>query len=863
VPTMVSVLRSNRTAIAGPYHYDSSVMQIDIAQHSPTAFTVTCEMYGAPCPGRPGATGDGGNWTAAHGTVLGGVLSASFNYHATVGGWNDTGKVKLNSGGGSPTLSWKQAGTWNPGHMQPPPPPSPSPMHGYSVEVTERNVAPVGGGAVISRANASSDFTYNFNAAYFPAPSSGGADGLAIRVLNAINKTDSGIAVVRRLGGPQSMTFEHVHGGKDQMILTCSHPPTADSPCADDPRMVYRPKTGTYYMTYDNTSGLDKNLSGRVTWIASSQQPWVPSNWSFHGPVAPEFKKTAGVSLLLRDDVPGSLHYAFIGNRDTAGSLYSATSADLITWHVNHTAFQGGRPGYFDHGGIAAGPQVERLSDGSYLMLYNIDNAHNCQSASCGPCGVNCSANTGCHFCRDGRCALGWMILDGDDPLRVIARAVETLLYAELPFETVGSHDFPTQTPWVIFSDGLQKVGTDEFVVWYGAGDSNTAAARIKVTVPGVLKMKSDDATGTIAPHTAAGTSTKLPSECQPKYGAHQHQPQYHIIAPMEPGLNGTSWPAGLNDANAVYQHKGHWHIMHQCDGARNGFKMPCGGGHEGPQTQNPAEQTYWHSWGHVTSHDGVSWRRVTDVLTPTITGIDHDRGSEGDGSVSFPQGQDSAVLLYSAAAGYNFPHGLPMVTGIARPNNASMLQWTKHKPLTYANGSAPCFLAGRVWQSADKSHYNMVCITGGLRPPYSSTIPDARYSTENSSLEGPWTLADARFACPVNTSEGCLRGDSGPPMFEQLPHPQGDEPTHILSNSGGGDFSVGTLDAATEKFIPRGGGSSFDTDVGALAFSAAGLADDGRVLFVGWVGAGADPQPCAPPCLTDLYSLCITTHLS
>lgn len=33
---------------------------------------------------------------------------------------------------------------------------------------------------------------------------------------------------------------------------------------------------------------------------------------------------------------------------------------------------------------IAAGPQAERLSDGSYLYLYNIDNAKNCQSASCG-----------------------------------------------------------------------------------------------------------------------------------------------------------------------------------------------------------------------------------------------------------------------------------------------------------------------------------------------------------------------------------------------------------------------------------------------------------------------------------------------
>ena len=113
----------------------------------------------------------------------------------------------------------------------------------------------------------------------------------------------------------------------------------------------------------------------------------------------------------------------------------------------------------------------------------NIDNAKNCQSASCGPCGVNCS-DSGCPFCRDGRCALGWMILDKDDPTTVIARAEEALLFAELPFETVGPASFPTQTPWVVFTDGLQRLGNDEFVVWYGAGDTNTAAARIKVNVP-------------------------------------------------------------------------------------------------------------------------------------------------------------------------------------------------------------------------------------------------------------------------------------------------------------------------------------------------------------------------------------------
>ena len=40
--------------------------------------------------------------------------------------------------------------------------------------------------------------------------------------------------------------------------------------------------------------------------------------------------------------------------------------------------------------------------------------------------------------------------------------------------------------------------------------------------------------------------------ECQPLGGLHQHQPQWHVIAPAEPGLNGTVWPMGLNVSCSV-----------------------------------------------------------------------------------------------------------------------------------------------------------------------------------------------------------------------------------------------------------------------------------------------------------------------
>ena len=86
-----------------------------------------------------------------------------------------------------------------------------------------------------------------------------------------------------------------------------------------------------------------------------------------------------------------------------------------------------------------------------------------------------------------------------------------------------------------------------------------------------------------LAGQLIAASASSPPQECQPKGGIHRWQPQFHVIAPMFPGINGTSWPGGVNDANAVFQLNGVGHIMHQCDGGPKG--VPCGGGWEGPNT--------------------------------------------------------------------------------------------------------------------------------------------------------------------------------------------------------------------------------------------------------------------------------------
>ena len=109
-----------------------------------------------------------------------------------------------------------------------------------------------------------------------------------------------------------------------------------------------------------------------------------------------------------------------------------------------------------------------------------------------------------------GRCAIGWAILDKDDPTKIIARehsrltlsesfaprlirialltagSTDALMVATLPFETCGGekNKGPScQEPLVLFSTGVKPLGNDEFYVIYGSADTDVGVARIKVNV--------------------------------------------------------------------------------------------------------------------------------------------------------------------------------------------------------------------------------------------------------------------------------------------------------------------------------------------------------------------------------------------
>ena len=203
--------------------------------------------------------------------------------------------------------------------------------------------------------------------------------------------------------------------------------------------------------------------------LSTTKNPFDPAGWTFHGPFFPGVY-TGGASLLFRDDAGGAPHYAFISDSNTANALLLAESADGLEWHppanASKNIFMTGRPGCWDAAGVAAGPQPERLSNGDYLYVYNID--------------------TGFPYKPNplGRCAIGWAILDGDDPTQIIARSTDALIRPSLPWEQCPEGKGRVcQEPMVVFSTGMKPLGNNEFMILYGAADTDVGVTHIKVDI--------------------------------------------------------------------------------------------------------------------------------------------------------------------------------------------------------------------------------------------------------------------------------------------------------------------------------------------------------------------------------------------
>lgn len=256
-------------------------------------------------------------------------------------------------------------------------------QHRYTVTVEQRDAASRDDGSLISYVNKTSDFAFNFAATWFPLPQHQSpiseTDGLVVRVVecnpnhhscaNASHPqwTNAGaLAVVQaNLSGNLSNfvpTVEHV--SMEQIRWPGVQPPPQSNVSlwgAADPRIAFRPSNQQYYLTWDNCT--QNCYPQRETLLSTTTDPFNSSAWTCHGPLLPGVY-TGGASLLFRDNNDSAaaddvVHYAFVSDSNTAGTLQLAESLDGIHWErpSNHSrqVFMSGRPGCWDAAGVAAG----------------------------------------------------------------------------------------------------------------------------------------------------------------------------------------------------------------------------------------------------------------------------------------------------------------------------------------------------------------------------------------------------------------------------------------------------------------------------------------------------------------------------
>jgi predicted GH43/DUF377 family glycosyl hydrolase len=240
----------------------------------------------------------------------------------------------------------------------------------------------------------------------------------------------------------------------------------------EDPRIV-EDDNGTYYMTYTAYDGNTARL-----FIATSKDLM---NWTKHGSV---FKKAEGGKFIDYWSKSGSIVCRRAGDRIVAtringkywmywgeSNIYMATSDNLIDWTPlpetdpskksydslrHYEAFKilfSPRRGKFDSELVEPGPPA-LLTDDGILFMYNSKN----------------SPTFGDNSLPPGVYAAGQILLDKNDPTKVVDRCNNYFFKPDKPYEITG------QVNNVCFVEGLTYFNAKWFL-YYGTADSKIAVA--------------------------------------------------------------------------------------------------------------------------------------------------------------------------------------------------------------------------------------------------------------------------------------------------------------------------------------------------------------------------------------------------
>lgn len=362
---------------------------------------------------------------------------------------------------------------WPAGHAPTPPPPAlptptPLPAQCYKAKVAAFDPHPV-----VSYVDGNADFAQVFNPSWIPASAgTGGKAGLIIRTQNCTGcgENPSGgtkncchcagtgakasILTFAELRGSDSADaataprFSHV--GADSVVFA-PHDDT-DLRGTEDPRVAFDPASGTYVMFYTCWA---KDGKGELC-VATSADPTDKAKWTRHGPAFPGSHKSG--ALLVRDAPP---HYLISG----AGKIYAAQSDSLVgNWTLGELFI---KQTLWGNPNVEAGPPPLQLSDGNYVFFHNSWGGKDVPEPGYQP---------------------AWVILDGKDPLKILARAPEPLWT-------------PTDQPWMAgtapYTCNVQQVGfleaahpmdkPNSFRTYFGGADAVVGTAVVDFErVPGV-----------------------------------------------------------------------------------------------------------------------------------------------------------------------------------------------------------------------------------------------------------------------------------------------------------------------------------------------------------------------------------------
>ncbi len=210
----------------------------------------------------------------------------------------------------------------------------------------------------------------------------------------------------------------------------------------EDPRITSL--NGRFYFTYVAVS-----RHGPATALASTTDFRI---FTRHGVIfCPENKDVVLFPEMIGNSFV-ALHRPVCGTAFTRPEMWLARSPDLMHWGRHTPLILLGSE--WQSGRVGAGPPPIRVS-GGFLAIYH-GNRHSMQAVEV------------------GEYAAGALLLDANDPTRVLKRTPEPFMRPDADFERTGF------VPNVVFPTGVVPDG-DKLLVYYGAADTVVAVAEFSL----------------------------------------------------------------------------------------------------------------------------------------------------------------------------------------------------------------------------------------------------------------------------------------------------------------------------------------------------------------------------------------------